>query len=847
MAAPEIFWVWGVLDWGAYRASSMEVDPTTSAAGTMADGGWAPNPRPVVLRGYDRAGNLIHTVRSEVAFPDSLEPEFYYRPEYFDAEYDITIAGQWFGRWYKTLVRWDPYAEEWIEEYCRAQQYAWGGTQLDPNDYQWWTPALLPVPERVWPLDNGNLLISWGPPTSLRYGDEFKFGWDPDPCNGCPKNGSGTGISGIAYLPGYVLTLHNRDGYMIRNLSHLPWKPIAVEPDPDGEHFYMAGVHRADDQLFYSAFPNAESGGFHHLNGLYNTNLKLWPHMGNALVRKFDGEGSQVWASRLGTDFTSRLMGIVHLRFVGSRLFAIGYALRSGNPTLWGDPRVFFEVAPDTGSQVKQVYHYNPDRPDTAFTGSPPIIVAAFAQAGMFLPSTLTGDFLNAVNSSQLIDYDLNRIGTYWDIDPNELPDDGLGDTSGATLRKIRAPGSWSIDSAQETSPNVVVYESAHEAVGHPQGANPLNRRVYSLSPTLTLTGKTETGAGHAQQQGAATIRRVQHVMADGWAYGNSDSLLRDQTEFGGYGWPHGNYQIPATGAPVYRHFLAIDGAGDDQWQDDRLSGNAGLNASGGEGLDRMGLEVWYRTEDPPTPEQFEQFRYTDGYGHETSPNVYLWSVDGTSVMRNPETPSIAVPIALAVPEIIGDQSLRPGGVPLDVRVFVPALERRYAGRLLPEVYHATVGSAEVILSQLIIRRTAGRVALTAIAPVSDPAIITALGSAQGQDMVITRGVEFVGGLRQMDFFLSVPLRTVRMDSGANSASLTLEGEAPEPAGTGRLREVITESVERGRDGRVTIRSPQADTYIRPGDRLEGDVVVDEIQLSISPVSTEMVLMGAEA
>ena len=120
--------------------------------------------------------------------------------------------------------------------------------------------------------------------------------------------------------------------------------------------------------------------------------------------------------------------------------------------------------------------------------------------------------------------------------------------------------------------------------------------------------------------------------------------------------------------------------------------------------------------------------------------------------------------------------------------------------------------------------------------------VIAGIDARAAGSLVLMRGVRMDDGTEQIDEMLRVPLTGIRMDSGANRASATLDGSGVETVipKTRLLRGISYQAVD---DGRRRVRC-EVDTYLAPGDTADfGDgnsLTVGELVYTVNPISATM-------
>lgn len=218
------------------------------------------------------------------------------------------------------------------------------------------------------------------------------------------------------------------------------------------------------------------------------------------------------------------------------------------------------------------------------------------------------------------------------------------------------------------------------------------------------------------------------------------------------------------------------------------------------------------------------------------------------------ETPPLAIPLRLAVPEIIGDRVSHIPGLPLPLGIGIPRLLRDYVGPPMPAVYRLELtGDPDPLplpISALQIRRNATGVFVEATIPAATGAILAGIEARSAGDLVVYRGVRFPDGAEQLDMMLQVALSSLRYDGGSNSASVTLQGQADAPTdggdnGTRYLQQI---SYRNNASGRRRVRCA-VDTYLRAGDVADlgaGEtMLVGEIVCTIGVSSAAMEVVEA--
>ena len=209
------------------------------------------------------------------------------------------------------------------------------------------------------------------------------------------------------------------------------------------------------------------------------------------------------------------------------------------------------------------------------------------------------------------------------------------------------------------------------------------------------------------------------------------------------------------------------------------------------------------------------------------------------------DTPALALPIRLAAPSWIGDLYIALPGLPLAWALGIPVWFRDYVGRLRATVYRLFLTGTpdlELLISSFQVRRNTDRRWLSVVVPAADSAVIAGIDARAAGSLVLMRGVRMDDGTEQIDEMLRVPLTGIRMDSGANRASATLDGSGVETVipKTRLLRGISYQAVD---DGRRRVRC-EVDTYLAPGDTADfGDgnsLTVGELVYTVNPISATM-------
>lgn len=215
------------------------------------------------------------------------------------------------------------------------------------------------------------------------------------------------------------------------------------------------------------------------------------------------------------------------------------------------------------------------------------------------------------------------------------------------------------------------------------------------------------------------------------------------------------------------------------------------------------------------------------------------------SICASPLLPALPIRLELGLPGWIGDTYTQCPPLALRLALGLPALRREYAGALrLPDVYRATLGALSLAIRTINIRRGAdGAVALTLTVPLSESVTIPALLALDGALLTLYRGVRFLDGAEQLEPMVAVTLASIRADAGARSGTATLSGSAVEitrPPLTRALRGI---SYRASGSGGARVRCA-VDTYLRPGDTADlggGETMpVVEVTCSISAESAVM-------
>jgi len=227
-----------------------------------------------------------------------------------------------------------------------------------------------------------------------------------------------------------------------------------------------------------------------------------------------------------------------------------------------------------------------------------------------------------------------------------------------------------------------------------------------------------------------------------------------------------------------------------------------------------------------------------DSYEHDLE-DVYCLAV------RDIEYPPLLLEVDLGIP-VINIPSISPPGLPITFSFGIPNIIREYIGRILPNIYRATLSGTtayECAISSFNILKTTESQSLSIVVPFLTSSQITEIESRIGNNIILYRGVKFSSGIEQLELMLSVTFDSVRYDYGANSGSLTLSGSSDLVTGFTKTRAIAGISYRNEINGIRRIRA-RVDTYLQPGDTADlGDgetLTVAEVTIYINEGSAVM-------
>lgn len=220
------------------------------------------------------------------------------------------------------------------------------------------------------------------------------------------------------------------------------------------------------------------------------------------------------------------------------------------------------------------------------------------------------------------------------------------------------------------------------------------------------------------------------------------------------------------------------------------------------------------------------------------------------------QLPSIPLPLALAIPETIGDRYTSIPALPIYLALAAPKVIREYAGVFpLATVYRLYLtggsGTVELPMSSFTCRRGYGVLSMTAICPgLSDAQIQQVIDRTDGT-LIIKRGIRLRDGTEQLDEILAAPMDETtpyRWDAGSSRASASLNARDTAEIANPKTRTVRGASYRNLSDGRRRARCA-VDTYLQPGDTAdlggEETMIVAEITYSVSPTREVMEIVEA--
>ncbi len=280
-----------------------------------------------------------------------------------------------------------------------------------------------------------------------------------------------------------------------------------------------------------------------------------------------------------------------------------------------------------------------------------------------------------------------------------------------------------------------------------------------------------------------------------------------------------------------------------------------GQTATQVEGVDLSTYTPW-RDLSPEHASLYASVEYTTAFGVLTGPDLSAssgvgdgWRVYGGQCVES-EYPALMLPVALANVTWQGDRYTLASSLPLPLALRGPTWIRELLARYAPPtIYRASVQKSPlpdwpVRIGSLSLRReNGGQTAVSLVCPALTLTDLTALEARLGGDLVVYRGPRFADGSEQLDELVRVVFTGCRYDSGANRASVTMEGSITTPAANPKTRTARGISYRnqsaRGRQVRCEV-----DTWLRPGDQLDlggGELLtVDSVACAISLTAATM-------
>ncbi len=254
----------------------------------------------------------------------------------------------------------------------------------------------------------------------------------------------------------------------------------------------------------------------------------------------------------------------------------------------------------------------------------------------------------------------------------------------------------------------------------------------------------------------------------------------------GGYG------TMTITAAALY-HFRVLDSDGvTPLWLN--------KNASGVVGVDRYG-NTWEEQTYPGTATSYPPGYYTawdqaftelyatlaggpdlGTTGTSYANDVDFWDCHLVHITELSQHPALALPLGLGLPEVIGDRYAIAPPLALSIAVRLPTTIRDFLGTIpaqtIYRLFLTGTPDLELPMASLSCRRTTGGIHLAVVCPAATPDRMAAIAARSTGALVVRRGVRFADRTEQLEDFLTVPLQTIAVDTGSQSASFTLSGIA---------------------------------------------------------------------
>ncbi len=217
-------------------------------------------------------------------------------------------------------------------------------------------------------------------------------------------------------------------------------------------------------------------------------------------------------------------------------------------------------------------------------------------------------------------------------------------------------------------------------------------------------------------------------------------------------------------------------------------------------------------------------------------------------VIESPELPALPIPLGFGVPTIIGDRYTAVLGLPMPFALRAPTWLREFAGAYPPATIYRLyltggTGTVELPLSSFSCRSGNGQLTLSAVCPALTLSQLTDIEARTAGDVIVKSGPKFADGTEQLEEMLRAPFSSLRWDSGANSASGTIEAKATAIAVNPKTRTLRGISYRNAINGLRRVRCA-VDVYLAPGDTADlgaGEtLIVSEISYQVSPEQAVM-------
>jgi hypothetical protein len=319
-----------------------------------------------------------------------------------------------------------------------------------------------------------------------------------------------------------------------------------------------------------------------------------------------------------------------------------------------------------------------------------------------------------------------------------------------------------------------------------------------------------------------------------------------------------GSYTISVYAA---NHFSAMDDAGDPIW--------AGITATAAKGVNQYGvpwreygrwrtlaetagqdMDAWADAHDDFVQHTTAHGALASGDFIQLTDYIYsyadFWLPASDLVIDTAvRMPSLPLPVFLRSPAIAGETITHPPALAVPLALRLPTLQREYVGAPVPLIFRVQVGSLEIPFSSIFAHRSPYVLTLSIVCPaLPDATVATILD--EDDPLSLYFGVQLPSGA-QLEPWLSVPLTGITHDQGGRSGAVTLKALAIPDAHAGRIRSMPRRYTTQTRDDLRTWVGP-LDLFLRPGDTVTQGAeswIVGQIDVLINPMDATMTVREA--